>query len=69
MRVSDVVFVCMQWADVLSLSGDPADNIPGVKGVGMKTAPRLVRAYGDIEGVLAHGHEEPKKVTQQTSVP
>ena len=52
----------VQWADVLALSGDSADNIPGVKGVGIKTAPNLVRAHGDIEGVLAAAPNEKKKV-------
>ncbi|KAL3155299.1 hypothetical protein ABBQ32_013081 [Trebouxia sp. C0010 RCD-2024] len=50
-----------QWVDVLALSGDSADNIPGVKGVGIKTAPTLVRAHGDIEGVLAAAPAEKKK--------
>ena len=52
----------VQWVDVLALSGDSADNIPGVKGVGIKTAPLLVRAHGDIEGVLAAAPAEKKKV-------
>ena len=52
----------MQWADVLALSGDAADNVPGVKGVGIKTAPVLVRAHGDVEGVLAAAQDEKKKV-------
>ena len=40
--------------DVLALMGDTADNIPGVRGVGPKTAAELVVAYGDVEGVLAN---------------
>ncbi len=39
--------------DVLALAGDSSDNIPGVKGVGEKTAAALVAAHGDLEGVLA----------------
>lgn len=54
--------MCVQWVDVLALSGDSADNIPGVKGVGIKTAPLLVRKHGDIEGVLAAAPAEKKKV-------
>ena len=54
--------VVVQWVDVLALSGDSADNIPGVKGIGIKTAPNLVRAHGDIEGVLAAAPVEKKKV-------
>lgn len=38
--------------DVLGLAGDSADNIPGVPGIGEKTAAGLVRRYGSLEGVL-----------------
>ena len=62
LHVSAQVVRWVQWADVLALSGDSADNIPGVKGVGIKTAPNLVRAHGDIEGVLAAAPDEKKKV-------
>ena len=40
--------------DVLGLMGDSVDNIPGVPGVGEKTALAVVAAHGDLEGVLAH---------------
>ena len=40
-------------ADVLALMGDSVDNVPGVPGVGPKTAAELVNLYGDVEGVLA----------------
>ncbi len=40
-------------AEVLALMGDSVDNVPGVPGVGPKTAARLVLAHGDVEGVLA----------------
>jgi DNA polymerase-1 len=43
-----------QVVDVLALVGDPIDNIPGVKGIGEKTAVALLREFGDIEGILAH---------------
>ncbi|MBN1283729.1 MAG: DNA polymerase I [Proteobacteria bacterium] len=39
-------------ADVLALCGDATDNVPGVKGVGPKTASRLVAEYGSVEGVI-----------------
>lgn len=42
-----------QVADFLALQGDSADNIPGVKGVGEKTAAELVRRFGSIEKLLA----------------
>lgn len=39
-------------ADVLGLAGDTADNIPGVPGIGEKTASKLVQQFGSLEGVL-----------------
>ncbi|HBG06680.1 MAG: ribonuclease HI [Geobacteraceae bacterium GWC2_58_44] len=39
-------------ADVLGLAGDSADNIPGVPGIGEKTAAMLVQRFGSLEGVL-----------------
>ena len=38
--------------DVKALMGDTADNYPGVKGIGEKTATRLIREYHSIEGLL-----------------
>lgn len=43
--------------DILGLAGDSSDNIPGVPGVGEKTALKLVKEYGDVEQVLAHADE------------
>jgi DNA polymerase-1 len=40
-------------AEVLALMGDSVDNVPGVPGVGPKTAAELVQQFGDLEGVLA----------------
>ncbi|CAN5399627.1 DNA polymerase I [soil metagenome] len=39
--------------DVLALMGDSVDNVPGVTGVGPKTAAKLILEHGDLEGVLA----------------
>jgi DNA polymerase-1 len=47
--------------DYLALVGDSSDNIPGVRGIGDKTACELVRQYGDLESILAHASEIPKK--------
>lgn len=38
--------------DVLALMGDASDNVPGVPGVGEKTAKSLIRRYGSLDGVL-----------------
>lgn len=43
--------------DYLSLMGDSIDNIPGVPGVGEKTAAKLLQSYGSIEGILEHTGE------------
>lgn len=39
-------------ADALALAGDSTDNIPGVRGVGLKTAAKLLNKHGDLESVL-----------------
>ena len=41
--------------DLKALMGDASDNIPGIPGVGEKTALKLLGEYGDLEGVLSHG--------------
>ncbi|GIG27770.1 5'-3' exonuclease [Cellulomonas marina] len=41
------------YADLAVLRGDPSDGLPGVPGIGEKTAATLVRRYGDLAGVLA----------------
>ncbi|MEX2179845.1 MAG: DNA polymerase I [Gemmatimonadaceae bacterium] len=47
--------------DYLALVGDSSDNVPGVKGIGDKTAIELVNAYGPLEEILAHAAEITKK--------
>ncbi len=46
--------------DVLGLMGDSTDNIPGVKGIGEKTAKKLVSEYGSVEDILARLTEIPQ---------
>ena len=41
-------------ADLLALAGDPSDNVPGVPGIGEKTASELIREFGSLDEVLAH---------------
>ena len=43
----------VQLLDYLALTGDSADNIPGVPGIGPKTAQKLISAYGSLEGLYA----------------
>jgi DNA polymerase I len=43
-----------QWIDVKALMGDSSDNIPGVKGIGEKTAAKLLQTYETLDGVYAN---------------
>ena len=43
--------------DFLGLKGDPSDNIPGVPGIGEKTAAKLLNQYGSLEEIIAHADE------------
>lgn len=42
--------------DVQSLAGDSTDNVPGVPGIGVKTAAALVAEFGDLDGILENAH-------------
>ena len=61
-EIYDEAMVCERWhlrdprqmIDYLALAGDAADNIPGIRGVGEKTAAELLAQYGDVEGVIAN---------------
>ena len=46
-----------QLIDILGLWGDASDNIPGIPGVGEKTASKFVQEYGSLEGLLEHTDE------------
>lgn len=46
-----------QVIDILGLWGDAVDNIPGIPGVGEKTAKQLIKQYGSVENIIANSHE------------
>lgn len=50
-----------QLGDLLALMGDSSDNIPGVAGIGPKTAAELLAAHGTLDGIYAHLSELPRK--------
>jgi DNA polymerase-1 len=47
----------LQVIDILGLWGDAVDNIPGIPGIGEKTAKSLIRQYGSMENIIANAHE------------
>ena len=61
----DVAQICQDWSitdidqvrDILGLAGDTSDNIPGVPGIGPKTAQKLIATYGSMENLLEHTNE------------
>ena len=54
-----------QVIDFLGMMGDSADNIPGLPGVGEKTAKKFLAAYGSMENLLAHTHELKGKMKEK----
>ena len=71
--IYDEAGVCEHWKlsspsqmiDYLSLAGDSSDNIPGIRGVGDKTAADLLSRYGDLESILAHADELKGKMSEK----
>lgn len=61
-EILDVQGVCEKWAidepgqivDILGLWGDSSDNIPGVPGIGQKTASKLIKEFGSIQSILSN---------------
>ncbi len=59
-EIIDAKRICEKWGienvtqviDMLGLMGDAVDNIPGIKGVGEKTACKLLKEYGSLENVV-----------------
>ena len=56
-----------QWSDYAALRGDSSDNLPGVPGIGEKTAAKLILAYNDLEGIYEHLADLPPKQLQNLS--
>ncbi len=62
MEILDAQKICSKWdiarveqvIDMLGLMGDAVDNIPGIKGVGEKTAAKLLKEYDSLENILAN---------------
>ena len=65
--------VCEKWdiqnisqvVEMLGLQGDSSDNIPGIPGVGPKTAAELIKQYGSIENIIAHVGELKGKLKER----
>ena len=61
-EVLGVTEICERWGiddvrkviDILGLMGDASDNIPGIPGIGEKTAQKLIEEYGSVEGLIAN---------------
>ena len=72
-NIMGVEKICEKWdiehpdqvIDVLGLAGDSIDNIPGVPGVGPKTASKLLKQYGSTEGIYEHVDELKGKLKER----
>lgn len=56
-----------QLIDILGLWGDASDNIPGIPGIGEKTASKLVAEYDSVENIIAHASELKGKLSQNVT--
>lgn len=63
-RLLDDGFTVEQFIDYKALRGDTSDNVPGIAGVGEKTAKQLLEKYGSLDNILANANEIPGKVGQ-----
>jgi DNA polymerase I len=53
-----------QYVDYAALRGDPSDNLPGVPGVGEKTAAKLITTYGGLDGIFANVDQQTPKLRE-----
>jgi DNA polymerase-1 len=51
-----------QYVDYAAMRGDPSDNLPGIPGVGEKTAAKLINQYGNLDGIFEHVDEQTPKL-------
>jgi DNA polymerase-1 len=56
-----------QYSQYAAMRGDPSDNLPGVPGVGEKTAAKLINDYGDLDGIFANVEKCTPKLRQNLS--
>lgn len=54
--------------DIQALAGDSTDNVPGVPGIGVKTAAQLIEEYGDLETLLARAEEIKQKKRRENLI-
>jgi len=52
------------YVEYAALRGDPSDNLPGVPGVGEKTAAKLINTYGGLDGIFTHLDEQTPKLRE-----
>ena len=57
-----------QYADFKSLTGDKADNIKGAEKIGIKTAAKLLNAFGTLDGIIAHRNEITKNSVRESII-
>lgn len=57
-----------QWTDLKILQGDSGDNIPGIKGIGNKTALDLMNRYGSVDNIYAHLDDFSEKLREKLTI-
>ena len=53
-----------QYVDYAAMRGDPSDNLPGIPGVGEKTAAKLIATYGGLDGIFANADAQTPKLRE-----